>query len=98
MRRRVIAWGLAGDPPFDAVCRELRRARIPSVVIDQRDGTPFDVDDAGALFVRAHDPLDVDGRLARNREALLRANATHFERLTRVEIADAFTVNRPSAM
>lgn len=98
MRRRVMVWGLSGDPPFDAVCRELARSRTPSVVVDQRRDAPQDVADAAALFFRAHDPVGVDDRLRFDREALRRAHVDHFALLARVEIADAFVVNRPSAM
>jgi glutathione synthase/RimK-type ligase-like ATP-grasp enzyme len=32
-----MLWGLSGDPPFDAVRRELARREVPHVVLDQRD-------------------------------------------------------------
>lgn len=42
----VLAWGLGGDPPFDAVVAALARRRVPTLVADQACRAPWRIEDA----------------------------------------------------
>lgn len=94
----MIAWGLSGDPPFDAVCRELARTSTPHAVVDQRVGSRADFADATALFARPYSAVALhDQLLGGTSDARRAAQVTQFEQFARIELADMLVVNRPSA-
>jgi glutathione synthase/RimK-type ligase-like ATP-grasp enzyme len=60
-----MLWGLSGDPPFDAVRRELARRDVPHVVLDQRSARPprLDVSTADGITGRLtleHHVVDIE--------------------------------------
>jgi glutathione synthase/RimK-type ligase-like ATP-grasp enzyme len=97
MRRRVMLWGLTGDPPFDAVRRELERVRAPLVVLDQRDPSTHSSDLAHvrSCFVRPYDSADLIDDLDPAMRAA--ASAHQVELCARLDDFDGLVVNRPSA-
>jgi glutathione synthase/RimK-type ligase-like ATP-grasp enzyme len=99
MRRRVIAWGLSGDPSFDAVCRELVRTRTPHAVVDQRFDTRAEFDDAGAFFARPYSAAALHDQILWGVDDAARRNAqlAQYALFAQLEIADVLVANRPSA-
>lgn len=99
-RRRVMLWGLSGDPPFDAIRRELARVGAPHVVLDQRtmEDDPIDPAGVGAIFLRPYDARLVRDDVSTDYATIQAAQACQFERFAWAEVADALVINRPSAM
>jgi glutathione synthase/RimK-type ligase-like ATP-grasp enzyme len=97
MRRRVMLWGLSGDAPFDAVRRELERARAPLVVLDQREAAAdsSDLAHVQSCFVRPYDFADLIDETDPATRAV--AYARQLELGVRLDDFDGLVVNRPSA-